>query len=322
LQDALREKTVIQVGRVGLAQYVLPWALLYDIPLPDKQINGKLRWCKVVDEWAEGGKRSAGPLPDRCPTLRPGQNHASNTLCPYGFWGLRHYIEQPINVLPSMSTLVPNAPETISVAGRTRMVVGTTRDSDLDLTAIDNHLTMVAKLTPFTPENGADDLEKVRDMLMAPHLAYFLCHGEYDAKQRQPFLGVGPRDEDATHRIYPEALAEWAVDQPAFWSQLHLKPLIFINGCNTSKLTPGEILNFVSTFANLGASGVIGTDISVSLPLATEIGEKLLQKLLTGASVGEAVYQLRWELANKGNMLGLAYTPYCMSNLKITSGRV
>ena len=43
---------------------------------------------------------------------------------------------------------------------------------------------------------------------------------------------------------------------------------MFINGCHTTNLTPDEILTFVTGFSYARASGVMGTEVSVKVPIA------------------------------------------------------
>jgi hypothetical protein len=319
---ALEKRTVIQVARTGLAQYVYPWALLYDIPLPDRNVSGGLRWCEVIEkEWSGFGGRREGKPAEACP-YRHTPEHRKNTICPYGFWGLKHYIEQPINVAASSQPdgeakgLDRDVLRVIKAGRRLEFGVGVTRDALLDAAKINAHLQGIKKLSDYMPADGADDWLKVQHMLASPQVVYFLCHGEFDRDRAEPYLGVGLRDSDQRHRVYPTELTGWARTLGAsFWQDQH--PLIFINGCHTGDLRPGEVLNFVKTFADFGASAVIGTEISIRLPLAVEVAEQFFGKLLKGASVGHAMHEVRWELANKGNLLGLAYTPYCFSELHI-----
>jgi hypothetical protein len=188
-----------------------------------------------------------------------------------------------------------------------------TRDAQLDARTLDAHLKKIQSLAACTPADGADDWDDVQAMLAQPDVAYFICHGEYDQQSKKSYLSIGPRSGSASHRVYPDQLMQWARTQKNFWAAR--RPLVFINGCHTANLVPGDILNFVPTFANFGASAVIGTEISVRLPLAVEVAEKLLERVLRGEKVGAVIHDLRWELANKGNLLGLAYTPYCLSDL-------
>ena len=95
-------------------------------------------------------------------------------------------------------------------------------------------------------------------------------------------------------------------------------PLVIINGCHTCNLEPGQILSFASAFGSAGASGVIGTEVSVILPVAVEVAESVFRQLST-TPLGETIRAVRWELANKGNLAGLAYTAYSLADLQVTS---
>jgi hypothetical protein len=83
---------------------------------------------------------------------------------------------------------------------------------------------------------------------------------------------------------------------------------------------PGQLLTFVSTFAWLGASGVIGTEVAVNLDVAVAVAEQLFDWLTRKApavSVAEAIRRLRWDMVSRGNLAGLAYTPYCLAHLRV-----
>jgi hypothetical protein len=318
LHQTLAKTSLIQVPRTGSANYAYPWALLYDIPLPGYR-TGNLHWCDVLkEEWSNPDAVRTKDMEECCPHQ---DKHRSNTLCPYGFWGLKHHIEQPINPVnqteeASGGLMQHKVLEAICINNTLNLSVGVTRDQLLNSADITTHLDHLKQAAAFVPIGGADDKTKVLQMLESSDLVYFLCHGMYDSKVKQPYLGVGPNDKDDEHRIYPDDLVDWAQPfQGRLWKDR--PPLVFINGCHTSNLKPDEVLNFVSAFGICGASGVIGTEVSVQLPLAIEIAEGLLSRLIAGISVSHALRQVRWELVNKGNLLGLAYTPYCMTNLHI-----
>jgi hypothetical protein len=114
-------------------------------------------------------------------------------------------------------------------------------------------------------------------------------------------------------------LIDWAevLDQ-ASW-QKH-RPLVFINGCHTCQLSPGQFFSCVTAFTYLGAGGVIGTEVSVLLSAAVEVAELFFTHVTQAnpeLSVGESLRQVRAELAAKGNLLGLAYTSYCLASLRL-----
>ncbi len=72
-----------------------------------------------------------------------------------------------------------------------------------------------------------------------------------------------------------------------------------------------------TSFNYAGASGLLGTEVSVQPSVAFEVAERLLEKILHKVPIGQAMYETRWELANKGNLLGLAYTMYSLADLHI-----
>ena len=51
--------------------------------------------------------------------------------------------------------------------------------------------------------------------------------------------------------------------------------------------------------------------------LAMSIAEAILIRVAGRMEVGQAVREMRWEMLNRGNVLGLAYTPYSLANLHI-----
>ena len=316
LQQTLLTSSIIQVARTAPANYVFPWGLIYQYPLPGPR--ERFWFCKVTNEWSDDGKRTA-PLATSCP-FKDESWHAENVICPYGFWGLNHIIEQPLSALRKLDDgtyTLGETPDKIGVGSSLDLSMGVTHDlAQADLKAHISRLGQIQKMR-LHPPDPADDMDKVRAMLKSTSIVYFLCHGEYDKQEQEPYLGIGLRDDNPLHRIYPKTLQGWArTNDFNAWYDRH--PLVFINGCHTANLKPGEMLNFVTAFNFAGASGVIGTEIAVILPLAAEISESLFKKIASDIPVGQAMREVRWELANKGNLLGLAYTLYCLANLRVT----
>lgn len=343
LEIALTEPCIIQIARTGAtpAQYIFPWAILYAYPMVLAE-QDKWRMCDIIDEeWSEEGIRLVPRSEEEAKTRHVCPYHfkdwhAGNIICPYGFWGLKHIIEQPPSVLVKKDGewKLRDADKYIHVGSPLNLAVGVTRDQSLNGSRIDKHLTTLANIygVQFRPSPPAEDWNGVRTMLTSPEIVYFLCHDEYDLNQKKPFLSIGLRDDEAMHKVYPDSLDAWSripngpdLDE---WDKHH--PLIFINGCHTADLRPGQVLNFVTSFIAMGASGVIGTEVSILLPVATEVAETLFSKLirkttdnmesLPRMSVGQALYEIRWDLTNKGNLLGLAYTLYGLADLQLVWG--
>jgi hypothetical protein len=100
--------------------------------------------------------------------------------------------------------------------------------------------------------------------------------------------------------------------------------LLFINGCETVKLMPDDILSFVEALAGMHAAGVIGTEIPVDQTIAGEVALRFYRQFCgdAGASVGMALHRTRIDLVRKGNISGLVYTPYCSMDLALEFARV
>ena len=151
-------------------------------------------------------------------------------------------------------------------------------------------------------------------------VVYFYCHGK--RKQipgrvvPEPVLEVGAGDG-----IRPADLQTWA--QGERWPEDHweeVRPLVFINGCHTTELTPDLLGDFVRAFVGQRASGVIGTEVSIMEPVASQAAEDFLELLYRPrATVGTALQGMRRRLLAKGNVMGFAYTPYCSASLSVKS---
>jgi hypothetical protein len=85
LRSLMRRPATVQVCRAGGSSYVFPWALVYDIPL---ELAAAHRPCRILAQWNSDN----ASLPAECPYQ---DEHDVNIVCPYGFWGFRHLIEEP-----------------------------------------------------------------------------------------------------------------------------------------------------------------------------------------------------------------------------------
>jgi hypothetical protein len=324
-KSILSNSTLIQISRTGPAQYVFPWTMVYEYPL-NRSERSAWRMCKIIDEeWSPEGIRLEAEKEREICRYHGEDWHRNNIICPYGFWGLKHIIEEPPSLPFGDGSSLDNVAKEILVGRDIDISIAITEDINLDRSSIERHITRLGSM-PGVLLNRArpkQDWEGLRPLLRSPEIVYLLCHGEYDDLVKEPYLSIGPRDGGSSHRIYPKGtLASWMDDEVegpdiSHWKQR--RPLIIINGCHTADLRPGQIVSFASTFAGVGAGGVLGTEVSVTLPVAIEVAESLIGKLTSAEniSLGEALRQIRWQLANKGNLLGLAYTLYGLADIHI-----
>jgi hypothetical protein len=317
LRKKLKSSAVVQVARSVRAEYAFPWALIYDVPMPGPDFE----FCPVIKEWGKDGVRLNTMEHTVCPYADQ-DFHLENIYCPFGFWGLKHIVEQPPSVLTKKNDawVLREVVLEISAPKDVRIAVGTTRDPQLDARQINGHLTALKGITAlqFSAQSPAEDVETVRSALESPEIVYLLCHGQFNPSNNEFYLGIGDPD-DKNHQVYPHTVHGWADSEksPNLSEWLTLHPLVFINGCHTADLKPEQTLQFVSEFNYAQASGILGTEVSIQLSLATEVAQHLLTDIAAGTKLGEALRSLRWQLANKGNLLGLAYTLYAMADLRV-----
>lgn len=294
----------IQVSRPKGSVLTFPWALMYEIPLVSDHRKHKL--CRILDEW--NGPAFSSNLTS-CPYET---EHKLNTICPFGFWGFRYTIEQPPS-MPSGRNLPAKIP-----TGFKPMEIVVGRSSMLDSGLSKTHLVAIQKKLPAFNLKDCQTSDECFSCLGSPHLEliYFYCHGKRDKQVgsdvQEPYLEIGTED-----KIRPSDISAWS---DGSWPEDHwrkIAPLVFINGCHTTELTPDLLVNFVDNFVGNYAAGVIGTETSVHQKVAGEAAEEFFGRFSQNESVGEAIKGMRVHLLGKGNLMGLSYTPYCSSDLRL-----
>jgi hypothetical protein len=302
LVESLAAPTTIQCARMGSSRLMYPWALVYDHPLipdPGNQL------CKEFLTAAGHGDpiEKTSCFNGNCPS-----KDDDNVVCPSGFWGFRHVIEQPLGEAesgdPVVATGNSDAVQVINVAGAADVFVGHNRDLDPQAA----HVTAIQRLGG--PNSScASSLKDVGRGLQNHelHLVYFFCHG--GSTDKNPRLGFGGETDEF---LRAPDLKTWKVS----WPNTH--PLVFINGCETAAARPDDLALFHIHLRACKASGVIGTEIKVPVELAREVGTEILSRVVDErVSVGEAVRSMRLALLSRYNPLGLAYTPYCLAQLRM-----
>lgn len=271
---------VVQIARLTL-DTVFPWAVLYDRPLryhPNRN--------QVCDQFLAN--------PD---CLSGCADEDENVICPYGFWGFRYIIEQPLRPPGRLASIATRLP----AAGRPRMAL--VFGGGLGLA--DRHRQQVAEILEgqADPAIYTDTDAVLCELSQSPEVVYFYCHGG-SAPYRQ-WLAIGPQDPLMVSYLRNDLYDAWQDGAP----------LVVLNGCRTAEYSPATLLSFVHRFGELDAAGVIGTEIPIHEYLGDMFGQFLLGRLLEGQPIGRILYDLRRELLGKKNVMGLAYVPYCYADL-------
>jgi hypothetical protein len=294
------------------SDFLFPWAMIYDRPLPK-------------DAWE---------LPDRD-----------------GFWGFRYCIEQRLPAFRDGST-ASAAAQKPARASETSAAQPPRQPLSLRMAFMlwdqfrnaREHLDMIKKLAKHRPGSlepslppitRASDAFEVLRSADPGDLLYFYTHAhvrrrgtEADDAFLDVFRSLAP--DSASHAAFEEVYGRSVVarQEPSWigltYGRLTLddlyaadeidfshRLLVILNACQSAQLTPtltGQ--SFVHFFLDRGAATFLGTECTMTVTFAHPFAEVVLRKLLDGETVGSAVLAARNEFAERRNPLGLAYSLY------------
>jgi hypothetical protein len=145
-------------------------------------------------------------------------------------------------------------------------------------------------------------------------IVYFYCHGEQDTSGT--YLGVG-HGEKITARDFQGWVYDWKKwEHKTVWDVV--RPLVFINACHSVEITPDTLVTYLDAFVGTAhAAGVIGTEVQVSQHLAMDVALQFFERFFQGFSAHQALQEIRLDYLSRGNLLGLVYTPYCWTDLRL-----
>lgn len=293
IEQTQPEPMIVQIARLNL-DLPFPWDVLYDRPLVYHPHHNVVCHGFVDDTHCQ----------ESCPHVQDG-----NVICPYGFWGFRYIIEQPLrppNAYPSVSTKVQvssTPPKMTIVYGPG---LGLTEQHQYTVRQIAGDRARIEQLSSVDELLAA--LKSIDDL---PAAVYLYCHGGNTAYSQ--WLVLGDDEPLRTIHLDDEVRRAWT----ASLEDGRTAPLVVLNGCHTGKYDTATLLSFIHQFARLGAAGVIGTEIPIHEYMGKRFGEFWVERFLNGEPVGQIIYDFRQQLLQKQNVLGLAYVPYCYADLRL-----
>lgn len=296
VMDWLRPPGQIQLASKRSVRLVLPLAMLYDHPFDDGLALADYSLCPTFINALQNGDPLAETVcfQGNCPSYGN-----DRVVCPSGFWGFRHRIGLPVT-----TDAAPDAPTAIPVGDKPGLAVNVYTDFLL----LADHKKRLQQLN--IDWELAESRQAALDLMKRTEAqaVYFYCHG--GLVNDLPFLKVGHAGDD---RLVANNLLNGRIR----WRQV--RPLIFINGCHTTALTPEASLDLVSAFVGIShAAGVIGTEITIFEETAVTFAETFFKLFLEeNLTVGEAVRAARLAMLQKRNPLGLVYVPYVLPGLKL-----
>jgi hypothetical protein len=228
----------------------------------------------------------------------------ATTVCPYGFWGLRHVLEQPLGRI-RLEPGAPPVPPADEVVVSRRPKAAYCYDKLLD--PQEKHREAIAEALgdlELSPLASFDDIHRALTRVEAS-LFYLLCHGEL----RGTSFVLKLRQGDAARDLYPEDLE---LDGQA-------RPFVaIVNACDSVATREDVINKLVQALRLLGVVAVVGTEVEVVTTFAMAFGTRLVHELAGGRRLGEVLLQLRRETLAQGmDPSGLVYTAYGSADVRM-----
>jgi hypothetical protein len=299
------EAMMLKPGRVQIsskesARMVVPAAMFYDYPL-DTQLQSGYHVCDAFLKAVRAQQDLEGSpcFNGACPHL-----NEMDVVCPGGFWGYRHEVGLPVSIEQAGTG---DAETDIQFDDPASIVAIVSMDPMFqERETHESQLKLIRTPLGFTLcETRSTALTALQQQ--QAQLVYFYCHGGL-TDSNTPFLSIGNNEA-----LTPDNLRAYRIRWKA------PRPLVFMNGCMTAALEPEKAIDFVSAFVNqAAASGVIGTEITVFEPLATEFAQAFLRNFMGECkSLGQSVKLARLALLQQFNPLGLVYIPYALPGLRM-----
>ncbi len=298
LADMMLTPGQVQIASKQSARLVIPAAMIYDYPLDDGLPSSKFSIC---DTFLQALKQET-PLEEtvcfqgQCP-----QHGEDTVVCPSGFWGFRHSLGLPVTIQEA-----PDAPSIIQLDGEVTLAVTVSTDPNFKERPSHEKRLQAMGFDWQYADNRDDSLTMLKKV--KSEVVYFYCHG--GMQNDLPYLSVGER---GSARFTSANLFNKRIR----WRQI--RPLVFINGCFTTQLSPERAMDLVTAFvATSHAAGVVGTEISIFEPIATSFAEECFRRfLIEKQTLGVAIRGARLKMLKEGNPLGLVYIPYAMAGLHL-----
>jgi hypothetical protein len=266
--------------------FVFPWAILYDFPLPDELYGQKGAPVCLGVTLDPAGK-----------SVTCSHSYQEKVYCVNGFWGIRHYVEELIgegtNTNPTITKVQTDA---------IRIVADTTLGSTNGL--VQN----LQKSFPKQVASGPVDPDQLLDLLWDPQkrpsILIVLGHLAEDAIKDEP--------EGARIELVPKSkwllrrkISERCAGDSSGWCQP--QSMVLLMACESAATQVSTVNDFVTAWNTAGAGAIVGTECIVGSDLAATLAEEVTTGLWNGKTLGEAMTGFRRMSVNNGNPLGLVF---------------
>ncbi len=187
---------------------------------------------------------------------------------------------------------------------------------------------------PWPPISGLTDIqfwEKLANYLLfadekfdgqprspVDQIQHFICDCIVDQDADESVLRLSSRNQIKIYQLQAQITNEQQKENPKIRPES--APLIFLNACGSSRIDPMDITSFPQLFLKVNKyRGFIGTETNVPDRFAAEFSQCFYRELLSGRTLGEAMYKAKWSmLRDKKNPLGIIYTTYADPNMRVS----
>lgn len=302
----------VEIARCRGDAPALPWQLVYDLPLAVR--DKRVALCPSY----LGQLGHPGDLLDRpgecanqpcCPHRQAlGKGGAAGegapepelTVCPFGFWGSRHKMAQPLSGRRHDETVPTRKP-----SGRRGVTIG--------YFSFENASTHVGQIAQVAAPGQVltQSVATLRKYLTGRNdaIIYLYCHGK--TIDDEFVLQLGEDDETSEYLGASELVNLTSGSWPG-WSH---GPVVILNGCKTLQVRPTSLNELLGVIRNLGASAIVGPEIEMFTTSAAKIGESIVIGALERVPLDELMMRIRRGLLRELSPMGLAYNVYAPSGL-------
>jgi hypothetical protein len=306
---------------------VIPWSMVYDRVVFFDRKTAPPSVCRASMPDAKGNLlavecEAAGCLLNKADNDELRRNGEpvyteETVICPRRFWGFMFPIDVPAQKVDGIDGKSRGLAEEIKAGDPVNVVAGY-NDKRLDfggehVADLEQGILKKAKVRSGTGRVPVRTLMTNND----PDIVYFYCHALAKFVANGKDLGSTLDFGLGSEGVIDDVLFPADFGGKPVWTH---SPLVFMNGCSTVGFNPYAPSEFIKQFIQAKhAAAVVGTETTIVEMLAMEVAKSFLEELLKGQSAGNALLRMRRLLLAKNNPLGLMYTLYGSSGLKLVT---
>ena len=170
-------------------------------------------------------------------------------------------------------------------------------------------LTRLSKRGLIEVDNGPEFLASLEQQRREISAIFTFLHAKSMASDYEPHLSFNDEDKVTTN-VLEHLLNKVPMDEQGS-RYLASAPLVFLNACETGPSSNVPHVSLQNVMFQLGAEGVVVTEVSVWISLGHYLATRLIERLGEGEPIGDALTHVRKVLyVEKKNPLGLLYAYY------------